>query len=46
MGDVVLTITSNSSCRKKHKAFADNYLTIVPLVERLKERGIQYIGTV
>lgn len=45
-GDVVLKMTSTLPAGKNHKVFADNFFTSVPLVERLKQRGIYCIGTV
>ncbi|XP_067949966.1 piggyBac transposable element-derived protein 3-like [Watersipora subatra] len=44
--DVVLKLTSTLAPGKNHKVFADNVFTSLPLIAKLKERGILYTGTV
>ncbi|XP_028394533.1 piggyBac transposable element-derived protein 3-like [Dendronephthya gigantea] len=44
-GEIVMKLASTLPEGKNHKLYADNYFTSLPLVEKLKERGIQYVGT-
>ena len=45
-GDVVMNLCSTVPIQNNYKIFADNFFTGIPLLERLHERGIQYVGTV
>ncbi|XP_077376451.1 piggyBac transposable element-derived protein 2 [Festucalex cinctus] len=45
-GDVVLKMTSTLPRGRNHKVFAGDVFTTVPLAERLKQRGIYFIGAV
>ena len=44
--DVVLQLTETLPTDKCYKVFADNFFTSVPLIEKLQERGMHYVGTV
>ena len=43
---VVLKMTDTLPSGMNHKVYADNFFTSVPLVEKLKQQGIWYVGTV
>ncbi|KAM7310521.1 piggyBac transposable element-derived protein 3 [Ixodes scapularis] len=43
-GDVVLRLTQGLE-GKNHKVYADNLFTSLPLIRKLKEDGILYVGT-
>ncbi|KAL0160110.1 hypothetical protein M9458_043835, partial [Cirrhinus mrigala] len=45
-GDVVMKLASTLAEGQNYKIYADNYFTCVPLVVKLLERGIHYVGTV
>ncbi|XP_046858658.1 piggyBac transposable element-derived protein 3-like [Xenia sp. Carnegie-2017] len=45
-GEVVLRLAPSLSSGKNHKLFADRYFTSLTLVEKLRERGIQFTGTI
>ena len=45
-GDVVIRMISGLPSGKNYLIFADNFFTSLPLVERLQQRQIQFIGTV
>ncbi|XP_038136316.1 piggyBac transposable element-derived protein 3-like [Cyprinodon tularosa] len=44
-GDVVLKLASTLPKGQNYKIYADNYFTSVPLVVKLLEHGIHYVGT-
>ncbi|XP_046861914.1 piggyBac transposable element-derived protein 3-like [Xenia sp. Carnegie-2017] len=44
-GEVVLKLASTLPDNKNHKLYADKYFNSFALVEKLLDRGIQYIGT-
>ncbi|KAL0146817.1 hypothetical protein M9458_057756 [Cirrhinus mrigala] len=44
-GDVVMKLASTLPEGQNYKIYADNYFTCVPLVVKLLERGIHYVGT-
>ncbi|KAJ3609777.1 hypothetical protein NHX12_024287 [Muraenolepis orangiensis] len=44
-GDVVMKLASTLSEGQNYKIYADNYFTCVPLVVKLLDRGIHYLGT-
>ncbi|GFR61503.1 PiggyBac transposable element-derived protein 4 [Elysia marginata] len=44
--ETVLRMTSNVPDNQNYKVFADNLYTSLPLVQKLRERGIYYTGTV
>ena len=45
-GDVVVKLCSTLPEGKNYKAIADNFFTSMPLILKLKERGIYFLGTV
>ena len=45
-GNVVVKLCEHLPREKNYKIFADNFFSSVPLVIRLKEMGIHYVGTV
>ncbi|KAF3856671.1 hypothetical protein F7725_017394 [Dissostichus mawsoni] len=44
-GDVVMKLASTLPECQNYKIYADNYFTCVPLVVKLLDRGIHYVGT-
>ncbi|XP_044213985.1 piggyBac transposable element-derived protein 3-like [Thunnus albacares] len=44
-GDVVMKLASTLPEGQNYKVYADNYFTSVPLVVKLLDRGIHYMGT-
>ena len=44
--DVVLQLAASLPSHQNFKIYADNFFTSVPLVEKLMERGMHYVGTV
>ncbi len=44
--NVVLNLCSTLPDQQQQKIYADNFFTSVPLLQKLAERGIQYVGTV
>ncbi|XP_033973808.1 piggyBac transposable element-derived protein 3-like [Trematomus bernacchii] len=44
-GDVVMKLASTLPEGQNYKVYADNYFTCVPLVVKLLDRGIHYVGT-
>ncbi|KAJ8382139.1 hypothetical protein SKAU_G00029170 [Synaphobranchus kaupii] len=44
--DVVIKLASTLPAGQNYKIFADNYFTSVPLIIKLLERGIHFVGTV
>jgi len=44
--DVVLKLCDSLTPHCNYKVYADNFFTSVPLIEKLLERGIHYVGTV
>ncbi|KAF3837244.1 hypothetical protein F7725_004708 [Dissostichus mawsoni] len=44
-GDVVMKLASTLPEGQNYKIYADNYFTCVPLVVKLLDRGIHYVGT-
>ncbi|KAM9819300.1 piggyBac transposable element-derived protein 3-like [Syngnathus typhle] len=44
-GDVVTKLASTLPEGHSYKVYADNFFTSVPLVEKLLDRGIHYVGT-
>ena len=44
--DVVLHLAASLPSHQNFKIYADNFFTSVPLVEKLMERGMHYVGTV
>lgn len=45
-GDAVLNMASGLPSGQNYLLFADNFFTSLPLIEKLKERGIFFLGTV
>jgi hypothetical protein len=44
--DVVLKLTSTLLDNANYKIYADNLFTGIPLLAKLKERGLHYTGTI
>uniref|UniRef100_A0A3Q2EIN5 PiggyBac transposable element-derived protein domain-containing protein n=1 Tax=Cyprinodon variegatus TaxID=28743 RepID=A0A3Q2EIN5_CYPVA len=44
-GDVVMKLASTLPEGQNYKMYADNYFTCVPLLVKLLDRGIHYVGT-
>lgn len=44
--NVVMKLCSTLPEQKNHKVFADNFFTGIPLLQKLYESGIHYVGTV
>lgn len=44
-GDVVMKLASTLPEGQNYKIYADNYFTSVPLIEKLLDHGIHYVGT-
>lgn len=45
-GDVVVSLCSTLPVNKNYKVYADNFFSSVPLISKLRESGIEYVGTV
>ncbi len=45
-GDVVMSLTSTLPPNRNFKVFVDNFFTSLPLLSKLKEKGIFYVATI